>query len=82
MLPFPTNGNITYDPVTKVACHSCDPGYAPSNTGQRMCQSNNQWSGTTVTCERMRKKMRYDSGCVLTDFCSLYSYHVSNTLKP
>ena len=55
MLPFPANGYIAYNPVTKVACHSCDPGYAPSPTGQRMCQSNNQWSGTTVTCEGRRE---------------------------
>ena len=79
MLPFPANGWITYDPVTKVACHSCDPGYAPSNTGQRMCQSNNQWSGTTVTCERMRRCV---SACVLTHHFSTHSYYVSNTLKP
>ena len=56
MLPFPTNGRITYDPATRVATHSCDPGYALSNTGQRTCQSNNQWSGTTVACERMERE--------------------------
>ena len=56
MLPFPANGRITYDPDTNVATHSCDPGYAPSNTGQRTCQSNNQWSGTTVTCERIERE--------------------------
>ena len=50
MLSFPANGNITYDPATNVAIHSCDPGYAPSNT-ERTCQSNNQWSGTTITCQ-------------------------------
>ena len=56
MLPFPANGRITYNPVTNVATHSCDPGYAPSNTGQRTCQSNNQWSGTTVICKSMDKE--------------------------
>ena len=81
MLPFPANGNITYDPTTNVITHSCDPGYTPSPTGQRMCQSNNQWSGTTVNCECMREKMRYDSGCVLTDFCSLYTVIMCPTLS-
>ena len=56
MLPFPANGNITYDPATNVATHSCDPGYALSNTGQRICQRDNQWSGTTVICERMKRE--------------------------
>ena len=57
MLPFPANGDITYDPATNVATHSCDPRYAPSPTGQRTCQSNNQWSGENVTCERMEREM-------------------------
>ena len=52
MLLSPPNGNITYNSVTNVATYSCNPGYAPSNTGQRTCQ-NNQWSGTAVTCECM-----------------------------
>ena len=56
MLPFPANGSITYDPATNVATHSCDPGYELSNTGQRTCQSNNQWSGTTVTCESIKRE--------------------------
>ena len=57
MLPFPANGMITYDPFTNVATHSCDQtGYGPSNTGLRACQSNNQWSGTNVTCERMERE--------------------------
>ena len=56
MLPFPANGRITYDPDTNVATYSCDPGYALSNTGQRTCGSDNQWSGTTVTCERMGRE--------------------------
>ena len=57
MLPFPANGRITYDPNTNVATYSCDQaGYAPSPTGQRTCQSNDQWSGTTVTCERMERE--------------------------
>ena len=81
MLPFPANGNITYDPDTNVATYSCDCGYGPSPTGQRTCQGNNQWSGTTVSCERMeREHVMYV--CVLTDICSLHSYYVSNTLTP
>ena len=55
MLPFPARGRITYNPSTKVATHSCDPGYAPSDT-ERTCQSNNEWSGTNVTCERMERE--------------------------
>ena len=55
MLPFPANGNITYDPDTNVATHSCDPGYALSNPGQRTCQSNSQWSEATITCEGMER---------------------------
>ena len=79
MLPFPARGRITYDPDTNVATHSCDPGYAPSVT-ERTCQSNNEWSGTTVTCERMEKICV--SGGVLTNGCLYtYNYHVSTTHK-
>ena len=64
MLPFPARGRITYDPSTNVATHSCDPGYAPSDT-ERTCQSNNEWSGTSVTCERMEREDYY----VLVSVC-------------
>ena len=56
MLPFPANGNITYNPVTNVATYSCGPGYALNNTGQRTCQNNSQWSGTNTICERKEKE--------------------------
>ena len=46
------NSDITYDPTINLACHKCDLGYAPSNTGQRTCESSNHWSGV-VTCERI-----------------------------
>ena len=65
MLPSPTysNGRLTYDPATNAVTYGCVVGYAPSITGtaaQRICQSNNQWSGTipTVTCTR--KQYYYD----------------------
>ena len=30
----------------------------------------------------VKREIRYESGCVLADLCSLHSYHVSNTLEP
>ena len=82
MLPFPPNGNITYDPDTNVAIYSCDPGYVLSPTGQRTCQSNDQWSGTTVTCERMESWIKSVSGCVFTNLSFLHRDLVSSTFKP
>ncbi len=52
-LDTPTNGRITYNPVTNVATYDCDTGYNPTGNGQINCQSNGtnvgSWTGS-VTC--------------------------------
>ncbi len=55
--PTDTNGTITYNPDTNVATYGCVTGYTAiitSGDQQRICQSDNTWTGSaaTVTCNR------------------------------
>ena len=57
-LPLPTNGAITYFPMSTprligaIAIHSCDNGYVLSGDLVRTCQSDRTWSGGNIICER------------------------------
>ena len=49
----PANGDVSYTTTTEgsVADYSCDEGYDLNGVTQRICQSNNTWSGDVPTCE-------------------------------
>jgi len=52
-LDSPANGDVSYTTTTEgsVADYSCDEGYDLVGVTQRICQSNNTWSGDVPTCE-------------------------------
>ncbi|XP_066302889.1 sushi, von Willebrand factor type A, EGF and pentraxin domain-containing protein 1-like [Branchiostoma lanceolatum] len=54
LLP-PANGNITgnnlYGDVVTI---TCGPGYGLRGSSTRACQANQQWNGTSPTCERLQ----------------------------
>ena len=37
--------------LESLATYTCDEGYELSHTGERVCLSSGQWSGTAPTCE-------------------------------
>ena len=50
----PTNGKVDTSMGTcleSLATYTCDEGYELSHTGERVCLSSGQWSGTAPTCE-------------------------------
>ena len=48
LLDDPDNGHVTVD--FGVAVYNCSEGYELSNTEQRVCQENDQWSGMAPMC--------------------------------
>ncbi len=55
--PDPTNGEAVFTTTTldSVLDYSCDQGYIPSHTEDRVCLANGDWSGEAVTCTRTYK---------------------------
>ncbi len=50
--PDPENGEAIFTITTfgSVLRYSCDEGFDPSNTDDRICMANGKWSGEAVIC--------------------------------
>ncbi|XP_064397052.1 sushi, von Willebrand factor type A, EGF and pentraxin domain-containing protein 1-like isoform X2 [Halichondria panicea] len=54
-LSDPLNGQVhlTTTTLSSIASYSCDQGFAPSSTEDRLCQTTGQWSGSPPVCTRV-----------------------------
>lgn len=82
-LDDPANGLVQYALTTlgAIAVYTCDNGYMTVGGSSRVCETDGDWSGSNVTCER--KTILLLLSCLMHFFLSSYfSFSFNFSLLP